>query len=179
MGRYYAFLVMKQMHYLFSGYPFAGKSTLIKKLQERFGFEVLSIDEIKFEMGYKEVSDDDVPDKVWDEAHKEIDRRLIEHLKAGKTVLNDNAWMKREWREGKRKIASDLGVDTKIVYVNTPKEIVRERWLKNRQTKERHDVPDNIFEEGMLLFEVPEEDENVIEYTPETDFETWVLKNFT
>lgn len=170
---------MKQMHYLFTGYPFSGKSTLIKKLQERFGFEVLSIDEIKFEMGYKEVSDDDVPDQVWSEAHKEIDRRLIAYLKEGKIVLHDNAWMKREWRDGKRKIASGLGVETKIVFVDTPQDVVRERWLRNRQTKERHDVPDNIFEEGMLHFEVPTEDENVIVYTSETDFETWVHENFS
>jgi predicted kinase len=170
---------MKQMHYLFTGYPFSGKSTLIRKLQERFGFEVLSIDEIKFEMGYKEVIDDDVPDKVWSEAHKEIDRRLVAYLKEGKTVLNDNAWMKKEWRDGKRRIASDLGIETKIIFTDTPEDIVRERWQKNRQTKERHDVPDNIFEEGFLYFEKPKEDENVIVYSPETDFDTWVLKYFS
>jgi len=80
--------------------------------------------------------------------HREIDKRQVAYLKEGKTVLNDNAWMKREWRAGKRKIARDLGVETKIVFVDTPEQVVRERWLRNRWTNERHDVPANIFEEG-------------------------------
>jgi predicted kinase len=169
---------MKQMHYLFTGYPFSGKSTLIKKLQERFGFDVLSIDTIKFAKGYKGVSDKDVPAVVKLEMYKEIDQKLISLLQEGKTVLNDNAWMKREWRDGKREIVSVVGVDTKIVFVDTPEDVVRERWLSNRKSNERHDVPDDIFEEGFRFFEKPTEDENVIVYTPETDFESWADENF-
>lgn len=72
-----------------------------------------------------------------------------------------------------------MGVETKIIFVDTPENIVRERWLKNKHTKERHDVPDNIFEDGFLYFEKPTEEENVIVYTPNTDIETWADINFT
>lgn len=51
---------MKQVQYLMVGYPFAGKTTLAKALEKRFGFVRLNIDEVKIAMEYEGVSDDDV-----------------------------------------------------------------------------------------------------------------------
>lgn len=53
--------------FILCGLPFAGKTTLAKELEKQFGWVRLSIDEVKFEFGYEDVSDDDVPDTAWEE----------------------------------------------------------------------------------------------------------------
>lgn len=167
----------KQTQYIFVGLPFAGKSTLAKILEKRLGFPRLSIDEVKWDMGYKDVSDNEIPPETWGQIFDELDRRIIEQLKLGKTLLNEYAWFGKVERNRARKLADDLGIETKIIYVNTPEKIIRERWQKNRKTKDRFDVPDDVFEEAFRLFDSPTEDENVILFEDGEEIESWIERN--
>lgn len=167
----------KPVHYLLVGYPFAGKTYLAKELEKRLGFTRLSIDDVKFEFGFEGVSDDDIPDEAWDKIFNDLDKRIVDNLKAGKTIVNEYAWLTKEWRDRARKLASELGVETKLIFVNTPEDVVRKRWKRNQRTKERFHVPANIFEESFKLFQRPIEEENVIVYTPDDNFENWINKN--
>ena len=167
----------KQIHYLLVGYSFAGKTTLAKELGKRFGFKRLSIDDVKFEIGYQDVSDDDVPDEAWKKIFEELDLRITENLKEGKTILNEYAWITKKWRDRARKIAYDLGIETKIIFVDTSEEVVRKRWQKNKKRNERFDVSEDVFEEAIKTFEKPSEEENVILYKETDDFESWINKN--
>lgn len=168
----------KPIHYLLVGYPFAGKTTVAKELEKQLGFKRLSIDEVKFELGFEGVSDDDVPDEAWDKIFTELDKRIVENLKAGKTIVNEYAWLTKEWRNRARKLATELGIETKLLFVNTPEQIARERWQQNRKNNSRFDVPDSVFEEAIKLFEKPTKDENIIVYDQSMNLDAWIEKNF-
>lgn len=160
------------------GFGGSGKTTLAKVLEKRLGFLRLSIDEVKFEMGYKDISDSKIPDETWEKIFDELDRRIIENLKQGKTILNEYAWFRKQDRNRARKLADDLGIETKIIFVDTPEHIIRERLRKNSKTPERFDIPDDVFEEALKLFDAPTEDENVIHYNQNYNLEDWIKENF-
>ncbi len=167
----------QQIHYLLVGYPFAGKTMLAKELEKRLGFVRLSIDEVKFELGYRDTSDNDVPDGAWEKIFAELDRRITKELKEGKTILNEYAWLTREWRDRARKLADDLGIETKIIFVDTLEELVRRRWQENREKSDRFDVPDDVFEEAISSFEKPTDDENVLVYQENANVDEWINQN--
>lgn len=77
---------MKQFLYIVTGLPFAGKTTLTKKLVERFGFEVASVDEMldKGNFVVEKMSYDD-----WGIVYTQAFDRLKELLKQGKSVIFD------------------------------------------------------------------------------------------
>ena len=167
----------QQIHYLLVGYPFAGKTTLAKELEKRFGFRRLSVDDVKFELGHKDISDNDIPDEAWKRIFTELDRRIVENLKMGKTIVNEYPWISKEWRDKGRKLATDLGIETKIIFVDIPEEIVRKRWLENKEKHDRFDIPEDVFEDAIEQFEKPTVNENVIVYQQEEDLDQWINKN--
>jgi len=168
---------MKQMHYLFVGYPFSGKTTLAKELEKRFGFVRVSVDDVKNELGFENVSDADISDESWNNIFKELDKRIIENLKEGKTVLNEYAWVTREWRDRAKKLADDLGIETKIIFVDIPEIIVRKRWQENRSKNKRFDIPEDVFEEAVNQFEKPKENEDVLTYKEIDSLDNWINQN--
>jgi len=166
------------MQYLLVGLPFAGKTTLAKELEKRFGFVRLSVDDVKFELGYSGVGDDDVPDEAWEKIFRVLDARIVENLKADKTVLTEYAWVTKQWRDRARKLAGEMGVETKIIFVNTPEDVVRRRRLENRDVNARFDIPDTVFEEALHDFEPPTKDENIIMYDRAEKLDVWTKENF-
>ncbi len=160
------------------GLPFAGKTTLAKQLEKRLGFVRLGVDDVKFELGYGELGDDEVTDEVWEKIFGILDSRILEQLRSNQSVINEYAWVTREWRDRARKLATDIGIDTKVIFVDTPENIVRERWLQNRKTHERFDLPEAVFKEALQDFKRPETDEHIILYDPSMEFDEWVRVNF-
>jgi len=86
---------MKPTHYLLVGLPYSGKSTLAQELVKLGNFVHVNIDQLKWDRGYTEVGDDDVPDRVWNEIFAEADDLLVSHLQAGRNVANEYAWITR------------------------------------------------------------------------------------
>ena len=103
----------KPNQFLLVGFPYSGKTTLAKELVEKYGFSHINIDELKFNKGYKDVGDDEVPDQVWEEIFKEADELLVKYLNEGKNVANEYAWITKSWRDRARKVALDAGFETK------------------------------------------------------------------
>lgn len=171
-------MAKKPIHYLLVGYPFAGKTTLAKELEKRFGFVRLSVDDVKFELGFECVSEDDISDEDWKKIFKELDRRIAKALKENKTVLNEYAWVTKEWRNRARKLADDLGIETKVIIVDVDEDVVRDRWKKNRGTNGRFDLTENVFEEAIKTFEKPSDDENIVVYDGKPSIDDWIKKNF-
>ena len=167
----------KPIQYLLVGFPYAGKSTLANELKNQLGFAVINIDRMKFEKGYREVGDDEVPDKVWDQIFKEADELIVKYLKEGKNLANEYAWITKDWRDRARKVARDAGFETKIIYVNTPLEVVKARWRKNQKTKHRFDWPENEFRNYINDFEKLTEDEEFIIYDQKQTVEDWIKVN--
>lgn len=167
----------KPIQYLIVGFPYSGKTTLAKELEKRLGFARVNIDELKFEKGYTDVGDDDVPDKVWDEIFDEADDLILKYLKKGKNVASEYAWIKRYWRDKARKVASDSGFETKIIYLDIPVKEIEKRWKQNQRTKERFDWPENEFRGFLENFEKFHEDEDFIVYDQSKPIESWIREN--
>jgi len=149
---------MKPIQYLLVGFPYSGKTTLAKELEKQLGFATINIDKLKFQKGYTHVGDDDVPDNIWDEIFEEADKLIVKYLKEGKNLANEYAWITKEWRDRARKVASNIGFETKVIYVNTPLEIVEKRWKENHTTKHRFDWPEHEFKSYIKDFEELEDE---------------------
>lgn len=168
----------KPIQYLLVGFPYSGKTTLAKELVKRLGFAHINIDQLKFDKGYTEVGDDDVPDEIWNAIFKKADELIITYLSEGKNVANEYAWITREWRDRARKVAADAGFETKVIYVNPPEKVIRQRREENKKTKERFHWNDEEFERNFKDFELPNVDENIIVYDQTVPVDVWIEKNF-
>lgn len=165
------------VQYILCGIPFSGKTTLGQELKKRLAFEYINLDEIRAEKGYGDVKEDDIPDEAWKNIFAEADRRLLEYLKIGKNVANETAWVTRKWRDRTRNIARAAGFSTKVILLDIPVAVAKERWRKNRKEKQRYDTPDDEYESYIKDFEKPTPDEEVIIYHHEDDLEEWIKKN--
>jgi len=166
------------IQYVLCGLPFSGKTTLAEELEKRLGYARVNIDEIKSQHGFAGVSDDDISDDQWTEIFNDLESRVVNYLKKGQSVLSETAWINKTWRNRARKVASIEGIDTKIIYIEIPESVVRDRWLKNKQTKERFDIPEKVFEESIRDFEIPSSDETVIIYKESMNLDSWISDNF-
>lgn len=167
----------KPIQYLLVGFPYSGKTTLAKELVKRCGFMHINLDQLKWELGYTDVGDDDVPDEAWESIFRKADDLLVKHLNEGKNVANEYAWITREWRDKARKVASQAGFETKVIYIKVPKEEIKKRWFENSTTKKRFHWPEEEFERVFSDFEEPTEDENIIYYDGGEPIKNWIKKN--
>jgi predicted kinase len=168
----------KPTQYLLVGLPFSGKTTLSNYISKKLGIPRVNLDEVKFEMGFEGVSDNDVTHDQWKKIFDETDKRVIEYLKNGNSVLHETSWTKKWKRDRARKLASDLGLKSVVIYVNNPEAISRERWIKNREEQKRFDLPEDVFEEAVKEFELPTEDENLLIYDQSVPIEDWIKLHF-
>ncbi|MBI2442304.1 MAG: ATP-binding protein [Candidatus Levybacteria bacterium] len=164
--------------YIFCGLPFAGKTVLTKKLIDKLGFVPVNIDDIKFARGFEGVSDDDVSDEDWQKIYQKSCDISHKCLNEGKSVLYDSSNLTRAIRDDIRKNMAKCNFSIKVLWLDIPFDIVKERYQKNKIKKERFDIPNNIFQEAIDTYEPPTEDENMILYTQDMDFDTWIKKNF-
>lgn len=148
--------------YILCGYPFAGKSTLAKALIQKFGLTKIAIDEINRELGVGKDFNKPITPQEWQKTYDIYHDRIHDTLKAEKSVIVDTVAHTRKSRDALRKIAHENNAESVVLYVNTPLDIVKERWLKNRIKQEREDVRDTDFNTVINNFEIPSKDENVI-----------------
>ncbi len=160
--------------YILTGRSFAGKSTLRKALVERFGFSVASVDWNidKHHMHVPDMTQDD-----WNFVYSQTYERLKQLLKDGKTTILDLGNLKRSERDTARKIAQELGVSYKLIYVNTNEEEVRKRWEENKAAEDGRKMDEGSFNKAQVMFEEPTPDENPIVYNTEMDFNGWIKEN--
>ncbi|MBP9817269.1 ATP-binding protein [Candidatus Shapirobacteria bacterium] len=168
---------MAPIQYLLVGLPYSGKSTLASALKDTFGFAHINIDELKFAKGYKDAGDDDVPDSVWEEIFTDADNLIAKYLKEGRSVANEYAWVTRDWRNRARKIATDLGFETKVIYIKLPIETVKKRWEENMHLKKRFHWPEGEFENYIKDFEEPTADEKILIYDQSISIDNWIKMN--
>lgn len=164
--------------YILCGLPFSGKTILAKKLAEKFGFEQVSIDEIRFAHGFP-WEDSKITAKDWQKIFDESYQRTQEFLQNGKSVLYDSANQDRVSRDRLRKLAKEVGVAAKVIWLDIPLEIIKKRYKENTITQERFHLPEKFFNMAVNTYEVPKKDENVIRYTNAMDFNVWAEENFS
>jgi len=134
------------------GVPGAGKTTVLHKLADEYGYTYISPDDLRKEFG-SEASDKARNKEIWLEAYS----RVRNSLENGKSVVFDATFASQGLRKSFLDIARTYGAE-KIqgVYVSTPTEIARERNLgRERQ------APEHVFDSRVsMLKENPPEIED-------------------
>jgi predicted kinase len=166
---------MEKILYIMCGVGFSGKSTLAKKISEHKQAALVSQDAIYFEKE-KELDPTLSSDKEWELIWNIAIERVVGYLKQGKSVVYDSTNTRREHRDRFRKIALENNARAIVVYLNTPDEVLLARQMKNKETKERHDVKQEYLDQARAEMEIPQSDENPIVFTPESDLVEWLDK---
>lgn len=167
----------KPTHYLLVGLPYSGKTTLAQELVKLGNFAHINIDQLKWDRGYTRVGDDDVPDQVWNEIFATADQLLITHLQLGVNVANEYAWITRAWRDRARQVATSVGIETKVIYLQLPRATILERWQANSIARNRFHWPEKEMQDIFHDFEEPTDKENVIIYNQTIPLEAWIRNN--
>jgi len=163
------------MLYIVTGLPYAGKTTLTNKLVERFGYEVVSVDEQIDQGNYivEKMTQDD-----WNVVYSKAFDKLKRLLTESKTVIFDGGSLKRSERNTLREIAEGLNNESRLIYVKIPKREITQRWLKNQTTKERDHLEEQPLNFAFDLFEEPTDDEQPIIYNQNLDLDQWISEIF-
>lgn len=165
---------MKQEMLIFTGLPYAGKTTLRNKLVEEYGYSSVSVDEEIDRRGYDtEVMDQSQWDEVYSAAYKSLNSQLSE----GKAVIVDIGNLKRSERDTTRKIAKEHWVSAKLIHINTSVDEIKRRQQENQETKHRGHLSDDLLNRAFSMFEEPAIDENPITYNSQMDFVDWARVN--
>ena len=125
--------------YILCGLGFSGKSTLAVKISEYKNAVLVSQDAIYFEKE-KELDPNLSDGERWELIRAIAFERISDNLKKSMSVVYDSTNTRREHRDIVRKIASENNARAFVVFVDTPDNILVERQMKNKETKERHDV---------------------------------------
>lgn len=158
--------------YILCGFPFAGKTTLAKQLEKKYGFTYISPEQI-----VQKQTKSRPTDQEWDDAFIQSYQAIDTSLGQGKTVVFDTLNFFREQRNMLRVIAEINNAQAKVLYIPTNAETVIHRWRDNRQLKNRHDVPSEDFNLVLANFDIPTPDENVLEYHNDQSVEKWMREN--
>ena len=166
-------MVSRPRVYVVFGIPFAGKSTIVRELVRQRGCRVIDIDAINTARGVG-IAGAAISPEDWAISFASARAQLDDALAAGASVAYDGHVWSRAQREGFRALASAAGADITFIYLNVPESVARERWRANRQSAQRHDVPDDLFTQAVGLMEPPDETERVARYDGETPVAAWV-----
>jgi predicted kinase len=163
--------------YILCGLPFAGKSSLARALAKAVSAAYVELDAINGERGLgldgKRISSLD-----WDETYRIAYQRIDGFLREERPVVYDSASFTRTQRDEVRTIAKKYGVLSKVIYVEVPENIIKERLLQNRKTRLRYDVRDDDFAHVLDNFQPPEDDEHVVCYDQTVPVGAWIKHNF-
>lgn len=165
--------------YILCGIPFSGKSTLANELSKRFGFTRIDLDEVKLDLLGKDIKDELISQDRWDRIYQLMYRKIEEALKEGKTVIHDTGNFTKYERSLIRNIADKAGIEYHTIFVYTPINIARQRWLENKKTNKRFYISEKSFQDAVAEMEPPGEDENSITYDTSEPLDQWIAKNLT
>lgn len=158
-----------------TGLPYSGKTTLVNKLIKKIDCKIISTDEILKTKGFwkeKEPTQND-----WEIAYGEACEMVKKYLANGENVIFDESNLRYEQREKLRKIAQNLGIKYRLIYVKIDKKEALKRWEENSKTKQKHQLSKEIIERTCGIFEEPNKSEKAIVYNQDTEIEDWI-KNF-
>ena len=158
--------------YILYGLAFSGKSTLSRKVSGSKGYELLAFDKLWVETEKERY----VPQGAegWRLIRDLAQEKVLATLKSGISVVYDDNNPKKEHREELREVARKAEVESFVIYLDTPLDIIRAREEANRTLQNRHDVDPVNFDKVLKDLEPPTSDENVIVFRPEDDVEKFV-----
>lgn len=159
------------------GLSFAGKSTLGKAITERFGYEIVDVDDTKVLLYGSDSKDEELKPEQWIKIYSDTDKQIETYLQSGKTVVDASRNFKKVERDKIKSIVEKLGFEVITIYIDTPESVARERLTVNRKNKSRRDTADKDFEEIIQVIEPPNSDEKHLVFHYEEDINIWISKN--
>ena len=169
---------MKNKLYILCGIPFSGKTTLAKRLVEKLKYTRIDLDEVKFELFGREITDVEIDQSGWDEVYLKMYQKIRTALINGETVIHDTGNFTKNERGLVKKIADELNIESVTIFVEIPKAEAQKRLLENRKTKIRFDVADEDFESTNKEMEPPDQNEKHLVFRWTDDVDRWVIENF-
>jgi len=156
------------------GLAFSGKSTLAQEIAEHTVGEIIAFDKLWVE----EDKIKPVPKNAdgWRHIRKVAQEKILKTLKEGKSVIYDDNNAKREHREELRNLAKQAGVESIVVYLDTPLEIIRAREEANKDSQNRHEVEPHNFQKVLGDLEIPARDEKSLIFILEADINDFLKK---
>jgi predicted kinase len=157
--------------YVMCGLSFSGKTTLATRLAAATGAAFVSYDEL-----YATAERDLTGLEEWRYIVGLVHERTRAELSAGRSVVVDNLNEDRVDRAELRAIADELGVETIVVHVDAPLEVIEERRRRNAEIRVRGHTSDEMFEFVRARFETPEPPERVVRYRDGEDVDEWLAR---
>lgn len=148
-----------------------------KKIAEHFDAKIVGRDEIYFAMEKilaLENTPDEDDDSLWKNMWPLVLQGVKNQLLLGNSVVIDDNCLYLKQRNELRSIAKETGVQSTLIFLDIPTEVLKERKEQNKILKARHDVPSAWLAEDSELFEKPRKVENPIIYKPDTSFDDFV-----
>lgn len=166
-----------QKLYILCGEAFSGKSTLSKNIAEYFDAKIVGRDEIYFateKLLELEHTPDEDDSSLWKNMWPLVLQGVKNHFLLGNSVVIDDNCLYRTQRDELRTTAKEAGVQSILIFLDIPTEVLKQRKEENKISKTRHDVPSAWLAEDSELFERPTEAENPIIYKPDMSFDDFV-----
>lgn len=168
---------MKQQLIILCGIPFSGKTTLANKMTKILNCARIDLDEVKFKLFGKDITDDEIDQAGWDKIYQQMYKEIEEGLRQGKTVVHDTGNFTVYERGLISDIAKKVNIPFITIFIDTPIKVAKKRLELNRKTKERFDVADKAFQESVDEMEPPIKSENYLLFKNTDDIESWIDKN--
>jgi predicted kinase len=152
--------MFKPVLYLFVGYPGAGKTTISQLIKHTAGAVHIWADLERHKM-FPEPTHSQTESRA---LYDTLNERTAELLKSGKSVIFDTNFNHRADRDLLRKIATEAGAETVIVWITTPRETAKQRAVHDRIVRNGYDyvMDEAQFDAIADKLEPPTEDEKVL-----------------
>lgn len=160
--------------FILVGLPFSGKSTLLKYISEYTNIIPLSFDILWKE---REKNPEEKEKLSFEYLTKVIDKKIGKLLDEGHSVIYDSLNDTVDQRERLLNLAKVNNSSCRIIYLDTPFEIIKQRRLENTKTMERHLVDDENFNKSIKKFIIPSENENPMKFRYDEDIVLWIKEN--
>ena len=150
---------------------------MARQMAEHLGVARVDPDEVSRRFGLG-LAGEFLSDAQWAEIHAVAGQEACSHLRAGRSVVYDTTAFTRQQRDALRELARGCGATTRLIFIDTPRDLAYQRWLANEQTRARPRVHADDFAMVADLFEPPSSDEDTLRFTPLDDAAEWIATQF-
>lgn len=143
------------------GLPGAGKTTIAQHIADLTGATLLSSDAVRRELFAKST----FTQTEHDQLYAELDKRMTELLQTGQSVVYDANLNRRTHRDEKRQLAETLGVQARLIWVQTPEEMARQRRVDQEPQHDlipEHETAGEMFDRIAQAIEQPTPEESPV-----------------
>lgn len=148
--------------FIMCGLPYSGKTYVSDRLSTETSIHVIRIDDILSKRNFDWDTNKLPNEAEWVEIFEESYQVTKNILERSENVLYDSTNHTLASREKLRELAKQSGAETAVIFVNTPKPIIWERWEKNKKLITRSVVAKDLVEMTIDAFEPPTQDEHAI-----------------